>query len=201
MASGAVRMASVMDGASEQRYLEDCRHGRAVAFRPLVDAYFGQAVRLAGALVGHRDAEDVAQEAFVAAYGAIATHEPGRPFYPWLRGILVNRAKVFIRSRNRTRARVEAAAHRPGHWTAGTTPGDESLEDTMHRALAVVHSDDRVLLVLKHVEGYTYDELSAHLGIPRGTVMSRLYRARQRLKAIVEELDPTVIRQQGRTQA
>jgi len=190
-----------MDGASEQRYLDDCRRGRTVAFRPLVDAYFGQAVRLAGALVGQRDAEDVAQEAFVAAYGAIATHEPGRPFYPWLRGILVNRAKVFIRSRNRSRARVEAAAQRPGNWTVGATTADPRLQDLMHRALAGVEHDDRLLLVLKHVEGYTYDELSVHLGIPRGTVMSRLYRARQRLRAIVQELDPTVIQQQGRADA
>ena len=187
-----------MDGASEQRYLDDCRRGSAGAYRPLVDAYFGQAVRLAGALVGHRDAEDVAQEAFVAAYGAIATHQPGRPFYPWLRGILVNRAKVFIRSRNRARARVDTVAESSDHWTAGAQIADTRLEDLMRRALAGVESDDRVLLVLKHVEGYTYDELSVHLGIPRGTVMSRLYRARQRLKAVVEELDSTIIRQEGR---
>ena len=190
-----------MDGASEQRYLDECRRGSAGSFRPLVDAYFSQAVRLAGALVGHCDAEDVAQEAFVAACGAIVTHEPGRPFYPWLRGILVNRAKVFIRSRNRARVRVEIVAARPGHWTAGAKSDDQRLADLMHRALAGVASDDRVLLVLKHVEGYTYDELSVHLGIPRGTVMSRLYRARQRLRAIVEELDPTIIRQQRRADA
>lgn len=190
-----------MDGASEQQYLDDCRRGSAGAFRPLVDAYFGQAVRLAGALVGHRDAEDVAQEAFVAAYGAIETHQPGRPFYPWLRGILVNRAKVFIRSRNRARARVDTAAESPDHWTAGARGVDARLEDLMRRALAGVDSEDRVLLVLKHVEGYTYDELSLQLGIPRGTVMSRLYRARQRLRAIVEELDSTIIRQEGRADA
>lgn len=194
-------MEAVMDGASEQRYLDDCRRGSAGSFRPLVDAYFGQAVRLAGALVGHRDAEDVAQEAFVAAYGAIATHQPGRPFYPWLRGILVNRAKVFIRSRNRARARVDTAAERPGHWTAGRATADARLEDLMQRALAGVDGDDRILLVLKHIEGYTYDELSVHLGIPRGTVMSRLYRARQRLKSIVEQLDSTIIQQEGRTDA
>jgi RNA polymerase sigma-70 factor (ECF subfamily) len=194
-------MESTMDGASEQRYLDECRRGSAGSFRPLVDAYFSQAVRLAGALVGHCDAEDVAQEAFVAAYGAIANHEPGRPFYPWLRGILVNPAKVFIRSRNRARVRVEIVAARPGHWTAGAKSDDQRLADLMHRALAGVASDDRVLLVLKHVEGYTYDELSVHLGIPRGTVMSRLYRARQRLRAIVEELDPTIIRQQRRADA
>ena len=156
-------------------------------------------MRLAGALVGRSDAEDVAQDAFVAAYGAIATHEPGRPFYPWLRGILVNRAKVFIRSRNRSRARVDAAAERPGHWTSAGGAGDR-MSDLMRRALDQLDIDDRTLIVLKHLEGYTYDELSIHLGIPRGTVMSRLYRARQRLRAGVEQLDPTIITPTGRVE-
>jgi RNA polymerase sigma-70 factor (ECF subfamily) len=63
----------------------------------------------------------------------------------------------------------------------------------MRRALDELDRDDRTLIVLKHLEGYTYDELSLHLGIPRGTVMSRLFRARQRLRACVEVLDPTLI--------
>jgi RNA polymerase sigma factor (sigma-70 family) len=193
-------MAAVMDGATEQRYLDDCRGGSLGAFRPLVDAYFSQAVRLAGALVGWGDAEDVAQEAFVAAYGAIGTHQPGRPFYPWLRGILVNRARMAIRTRNRARTRGDAAAERPGSWTLQARPGEPWLEDLMRRALARLEQDDRELLVLKHVEGHTYDELAEDLGVPRGTVMSRLYRARQRLKAVVEELDPTMIAVERRTE-
>jgi RNA polymerase sigma-70 factor (ECF subfamily) len=192
-------MAAVMDLATEQRYLDECRRGKVGAFRYLVDAHFAQAVRVAGALVGGRDAEDVAQDAFVAAYGAIATHEPGRPFYPWLRGILVNRAKVFIRSRNRTRARVAAVAERPGHWTAPERGAAPRTGDVLRRALEDVNTADRELLVLKHVEGYTYDELAEYFGVPRGTLMSRLYRARRRLKERILELDPTLIVAEGGT--
>jgi RNA polymerase sigma-70 factor (ECF subfamily) len=171
-----------MDAALEQRCLDACRRGRRDAFRPLVDEYFGASVRLAGSLVGAGDAEDVAQEAFVAAYGAIRTHRPGQPFYPWLRGILVNRARVFIRGRNRARARVARAAEQPGHWTHSARGGDRLTSDLLMRALQELDGDDRLLVVLKHVEGYTYDELAAQLAIPRGTVMSRLYRARRRLR-------------------
>ncbi len=197
---GSIKMAAVMDLATEQRYLDECRRGQVGSFRHLVDAYFAQAVRVAGALVGGRDAEDVAQEAFVAAYGALDTHQPGRPFYPWLRGILVNRAKVFIRSRNRTRARVAAAAERPGHWTAPDRSAEGRGGDVLRLAIQTLASADRELLMLKHVEGYTYDELSRHFDVPRGTLMSRLYRARQRLKERVLELDPALINADGRTE-
>lgn len=190
-----------MDGVTEQRYLDDCRRGNVGSFRFLVDAYFGQAVRVAGAMVGHRDAEDVVQDAFVAAYGAIATHEAGRPFYPWLRGIVVNRAKVLIRTRNRARARAVASAERPGSWTLQEHPRRPGLEDLMRRALGGLGVEDRELLVLKHVEGHTYEELSTHLGIPRGTVMSRLYRARQRLRESVEALDPSLIAEEQKVKS
>ncbi len=189
-----------MDIAAEQDCIDLCRAGRAGAYRPLVDAYYSRSVRLAHGLVGNaEDARDIAQEAFVAAYRALPQHIAGRPFYPWLRGIVVNRAKVFIRTRNRARARREAAAERPGHWAAprAQRAADEQAE-LIHTALAQVDEGDRSLLVLKHVEGYTYDELAAALGIPRGTVMSRLYRARGRLRAALEKLDPELVERHAR---
>lgn len=189
-----------MDIAAEQHCIDLCRTGTAGAYRPLVDAYYPRAVRLAHALVGNgEDARDVAQEAFVAAYKALPQHISGRPFYPWLRGILVNRAKVFIRTRNRARARRESAAERPGHWVAPRVQaaGDER-GGVIHVALGKLDEDDRSLLVLKHVEGYTYDELAAALGIPRGTVMSRLYRARGRLRAALQRLDPELVERYAR---
>ncbi len=184
-----------MDLASEQRCLDACRAGEATAYRPLVDAYYPRTVRLAHALVGNaEDARDLAQEAFVAAYRALPQHLAGRPFYPWLRGILVNRVKTFVRSRNRARARREAAAERPGHWAAPrATAPDSGVRDLVQRALAELREDERSLLVLKHVEGYTYDELAAVLAIPRGTVMSRLYRARKRMRDALHNLDPGLI--------
>jgi RNA polymerase sigma-70 factor (ECF subfamily) len=59
--------------------------------------------------------------------------------------------------------------------------------------MSQLDEDDREILVLKHIEGYSYDELAETLGIGSGTVASRLYRARGRLKQALEELDPSLI--------
>ncbi|MFW6198525.1 MAG: RNA polymerase sigma factor [Acidobacteriota bacterium] len=189
-----------MDPGSERQYVRACRRGDRAAYRPLVDAYFPRAVRLATAMVGDvEDARDLAQDAFVAAYEALPTFIAGRPFYPWLRGILVNRCRMFLRSRGRARARRAAAADSPGHWAAPSSEGrrESWVGDLVRRALVQLDEDDRTLLVLKHVEGYTYDELAAALSVPAGTVMSRLYRARRRLREALAELDPTILAEAG----
>jgi RNA polymerase sigma-70 factor (ECF subfamily) len=144
------------------------------------------------------EARDLVQEAFVAAYKAIDTFTLGRPFYPWMRGILLNRCKVYLRTRRRALRRSRAAAERPGHWVLGATvspaPERRRTADLVRRAMASLDDDDREILILKHVEGYSYDELAEVLGIGSGTVASRLYRARGRLKQALERLDPTLIR-------
>lgn len=187
-----------MEFAREQEALEFCKQGRKEAFRPLVDAYFTRLVRVARGVVGDaEEARDLVQEAFVAAYRAIDTFTPGRPFYPWMRGILLNRCKVHLRTRRRALRRSRAAAERPGHWVLGAAvspaPERRRTADLVRRAMATLDDDDREILVLKHVEGYSYDELAEALGIGGGTVASRLYRARGRLKKAVERLDPSLI--------
>jgi RNA polymerase sigma factor (sigma-70 family) len=180
-----------MEAVLEQRLLDACRGGDAAAYRQLVDAYWSQALRFARALVGNgEDARDLTQDAFVAAYRALPQHIEGRPFYPWLRGILLNRARMFVRSRGRARARREAAAEIPGHWAAPHATGatDGATSDWVHRALDALDDEARALLVLKHVEGFTYDELAVAVGIPAGTVMSRLYRARRQMREELERL-------------
>ena len=187
-----------MEFAAEQQALEFCKQGRKEAFRPLVDAYFARLVRIARAIVGDaEDARDLVQEAYIAAYKALDTFTMGRPFYPWLRGILLNRCKVHLRTRRRAAARSRAAAQRPGHWVLGATvtpaPERRRTSDLVRRAMAELDQQDREILALKHVEGYSYDELAAALDIGTGTVASRLYRARARLKKALEELDPSLI--------
>lgn len=193
-----------MEIAAEQDILAACRNGDAAAYRPLVDEYYPRAVRLATAVLGNlEDGKDVAQEAFVAAFQAMSSHHEGRPFYPWLRGILLNRARMLIRTRSRARARAATAATEPDHWAApaaSVTPA-AGRADLVRKAMGSLDEDDRTLLVLKHVEGFTYDELAASLGIPSGTVMSRLYRARQRLRQRLLELDPGLARGAGLEEA
>ena len=195
---------SPMEFAAEQQALEFCKQGRKEAFRPLVDAYFTRLVRVARAVVGDaEEAYDLVQEAFIAAYRAIDTFTPGRPFYPWMRGILLNRCKVYMRTRRRAARRSRAAAERPGHWVLGATvspaPERRRTSDLVRRAMAQLDEGDREILVLKHIEGYSYDELAETLGIGSGTVASRLYRARGRLKQALEELDPSLIRDERKS--
>lgn len=187
-----------MEFAAEQEALEFCKQGRKEAFRPLVDAYFVRLVRVARGVVGDaEEARDLVQEAFIAAYRAIDTFTPGRPFYPWMRGILLNRCKVYLRTRRRALRRARSASERPGHWVLGAAvspaPERRRTADLMRRAMATLDADDREILVLKHVEGFSYDELAAELGIGAGTVASRLYRARGRLKQALEKLDPELL--------
>jgi len=187
-----------MDMTAEQQAIEHCLNGQKDAFRPLVEAYFPRAVRLARAMVGNtEDARDLAQEAFIAAYRALPKMTPGRPFYPWLRGILLNRCRMFLRTRRRATMRRVAAAERPGHWAIGVadsyTPEKRRTADLVRRALKEMSPEDREILVLKHMEGYSYDELAAALGIGRGTVASRLYRARHRMQESLQVLDPTLM--------
>ena len=79
---------------------------------------------------------------------------------------------------------ARAGAHEPVEAVAPPVSSPEELYD-LRAALDRLPADDRELIVLKHRDGWTYDELAERLEIPRGTVMSRLFQARQRLKAVL----------------
>jgi RNA polymerase sigma-70 factor, ECF subfamily len=157
-----------------------CREGEGEAFQHLVHRYQRRALAHARALTGNdADAADAAQSAFLDAFRHLRRFDETREFYPWFYVLLRNRCfKQWVRSQDRASAHdhVEAAA-----------PGVNSPEDLydLRTALDCLPSDDRELIVLKHLDGWTYDEIAERLDIPRGTVMSRLFHARQRLKALM----------------
>ena len=157
-----------------------CRTGDGDAFRHLVERYQRRALAHARALTGNDgDAADAAQEAFLDAFRHLGTFDAARSFYPWFYVLLRNRCfKQRARDRGRTTADPPADAAAP--------PGRprEELHD-LQRALDRLDPNDRELIVLKHLDGWTYDELAERLEIPRGTVMSRLFHARQRLQALI----------------
>jgi len=124
------------------------------------------------------DAADATQEAFVDAFRNIRTFDSAREFYPWFYVLLRNRC---LKQRSRRGTRWEGGAEFPEAGAPGVS--EEHLD--LWRAIHRLPSDEAELVVLKHIEGWTYDELSAALGVPRGTVMSRLYATRQRLLNIL----------------
>jgi RNA polymerase sigma-70 factor, ECF subfamily len=141
------------------------------------------AIHRAAWLVTHdaQAAEDIAQEAFMAALRRLDSFDRRRPFRPWLHRIVVNRAVDFVRARN---ARREVAAAGLPEPVADERP---ALDDEVVAALARLGPDQRAVVVLRHLLGYTPGQIAAMLDMPRGTVNSRLRRA---LDELAEELAP-----------
>jgi len=158
--------------------IQRCRRGVAEAFRHLVERYQRRALAHARALTGDdADAADAAQEAFLDAFRNLDRFDEAREFYPWFYVLLRNRC-----FKQRARFRDRAGASELVDRAASDGGSREDVHD-LRTALDRLGSEDRELIVLKHLDGWTYDELAERLEIPRGTVMSRLYHARQRLLA------------------
>jgi RNA polymerase sigma-70 factor, ECF subfamily len=139
------------------------------------------AVHRAAWLVTHdaQAAEDIAQEAFLAALQRLESFDRQRPFGPWLHRIVVNRAVDFVRART---ARREVGAAGFPEPVACERP---ALDDELVAALARLGPDQRAVVVLRHLLGYTPGQIAGLLDLPRGTVNSRLRRA---LDELAEEL-------------
>ncbi|HXW07912.1 MAG TPA: sigma-70 family RNA polymerase sigma factor [Vicinamibacterales bacterium] len=157
-----------------------CREGEADAFRHLVQRYQRRALAHARALTRNdADAADAAQEAFLDAFRSLHRFDASRGFYPWFYVLLRNRCFKQRRSSH------ERTGFDPLAADAAADGGPREELHDLQRALARLDPPDRELIVLKHLDGWTYDELARRLDIPRGTVMSRLFHARQRLQALV----------------
>ena len=155
------------------------------AFEDLVRKYQQRVYALCRRLTGaHQSADDLAQETFIKAYFALARFDAEWPLYPWLRRIALNTGLNYLKSRRRERPLDEAAlSPRRMPFSA---PAD-GPEERFERAVASLPSDQRSVFVLRFHEGLSYDEISRALDVPVGTVMSRLNRARQRLKDLLAD--------------
>jgi RNA polymerase sigma-70 factor (ECF subfamily) len=120
-------------------------------------------------------AEDIAQEAFVAALRALDRFDRRRPFAPWLHRIVANRAIDWSRARS-ARREVQADEALVGGREDRAPPSSDVLE-----ALARLTPEQRAVVVLRHLLGYTPGQVARLLELPRGTVNSRLRRALDRL--------------------
>ena len=141
--------------------------------------------RLCRAATGnHADADDAAQETFVRVYRSLPSYDPARPFGPWLRKIAWN---CGLSVRRDGSAGVPRAAAGDASEAVDPAPGpEESAAGNEERervadAMAALPAELRTVMVLRAVEGLSYAEIALVAGIPAGTVMSRLSRARKRL--------------------
>jgi RNA polymerase sigma-70 factor (ECF subfamily) len=141
----------------------------------------------------HDLADDVAQETFLRAYRALDRFELGRPFGPWVVRIAANLA---INERRSPRAREDALPEGHGETaSAAAGPLQQLLEDeagsVLEKALDALPGEQRTVFVLRVHEGLSYQEIAETLGLAPGTVMSRLSRAREKLRgALLPYLSP-----------
>lgn len=159
--------------------IERCRAGDKDAFRHVVERYQAEAIGHAMAILGNReDAMDAVQEAFIDTFRALDRIDLSRRFYPWFYIILRNRCYKLAARRKKqemsTLPEMEivapASSIRPEHTML------------LERAMRELPAEDRELITLRHLDGLSYEELAERLEVPQGTIMSRLYYARKRLR-------------------
>lgn len=166
------------------------------AFDDLVRRHQGQVVNLARAMTGgDADVDDMAQEIFVRAWRSLPRFRGEAAFRTWLYGIALNVIRTHRTRRSRLRTFLwSAPAEDPGdslERVADEDPGVEEkimMRDAIDRALAQIPAELREALVLRDVQGLEYREIAAALGVPIGTVESRIFRARQRLRPLLAPL-------------
>jgi RNA polymerase sigma-70 factor (ECF subfamily) len=164
---------------SERAHVRAAQRGDASGIEALFRLHWPRAYR-AAYLVVHdaAAAEDIAQEAFLAALRNLDRFDRGRPFGPWLHRIAVNRAIDWTRARQlRGEAELVDALAAPEQ--------EGSLDGSLLAALRALPPDHRAVIVLRHLLEYTPGEIAELLGVPRGTVNSRLRRGLDSLKETV----------------
>jgi RNA polymerase sigma-70 factor (ECF subfamily) len=190
------------EGAAEQSDLELVRRAQRNergAFDLLVLKYQHKVVKLVARLLRDpAEAEDVAQEAFVKAYRALGSFRGDSAFYTWLYRIAVNTARNAIASRQRRPLDYEAElseseqsnlASRLRHTdTPEATALSEEIRATVNDAIEQLPEDLRTAIVLREVEGLSYEEIAAAMDCPVGTVRSRIFRAREAIDRALKPL-------------
>ncbi len=181
---------AVREDSTDEALAERVRaSGDVAAFSLLVTRYRVRVVALARRMLaasGPDEAEDIAQEAFVAAYDKRGTFRRGEPFRPWLYRIAVNRCLDRLRAQARRPALIEI-----GSVAEPSLPGSDPLdalltdegEERLAAAVAALPPKLRAVFLLRHLDDLSYEEIAAATGVPLGTVKTHLFRARAQLRA------------------
>jgi RNA polymerase sigma-70 factor (ECF subfamily) len=158
-----------------------CLRGRADAFRELVERFQGEVFGLCARMLGHRhDAEDVTQEVFARVARSLSRWDRTRPLRPWVMTIAVNRCRTWLGRRVNRPEPVDYLHDLPDRPAEG--PPAE-LVDTIRGSVDGLRDEYRLVFVLFHEQGQSYDEIATAVGRPVGTVKTWLHRARAQVLA------------------
>jgi RNA polymerase sigma-70 factor, ECF subfamily len=168
-------------GAEERRLVKEAQRGSRDALAELYAAHWPRAHRAAYLVVHDAGAaEDIAQDAFLAAVDALDRFDRRRPFGPWLHRIVINRAIDWGR-----REALRRSAGDPAEQPQAAPPA-EAIGGELMPALAQLPPEQRAVVVLRHLLEYTPGEIARMLDLPRGTVNSRLRRGLDQLRDLIE---------------
>lgn len=157
------------------------------AFTRLVEKYQRPLYVMLRRLVRqHEEADDLLQESFLRAFQHLHEFESERPFYPWLYRIALNLALTAMRRRKRFEPSEELDRMPAREEEVGESLVSAEFHQALEHAIAKLPAEQRTILLLRTREEMSYQDLSATLGIELGTVMSRLARAREKLRKLMQ---------------
>ena len=184
-------------GDDDAGFVARCQRGETEAFSVLVRRHQKKMLNIAYRMIGDYDeACDVVQESFLSAYRAIGKFRGEARFSTWLCGIVLNHARSHMR-RKAARSRCEAVSlddpvkSKDGRYVHEPHSREESiaeriekreLDEKVQDCIGSLDGEQREVLVLRDIEGFSYEEIGLLLKLPEGTVKSRLFRARNALK-------------------
>ena len=174
-----------MDEATDKRLVRRCLRGDLKAFEQLIDRYQRVVYNTAIQLVGDSmDAEDVTQAVFVKVYEKLDQYKPRYKFFSWIYRIAVNEALNTLKKGKRTES-LDWSAISPAASPLDTLEQKE-VQTTVREAILELDPEYSVLLVLKHIENFSYCDIAYITDLPESKVKSRLFTARRQLRSVME---------------
>jgi RNA polymerase sigma-70 factor (ECF subfamily) len=178
-------------------FVARCRQGETEAFSILVGRHQKKMLNIAYRMIGDYDeACDVVQEAFLSAYRAIGKFRGDARFSTWLCGIVLNHSRSHLTQKTARSRREAGSLDEPvisGNRSFPNEPRSQEgsiveqiekreLEAKVQQCIGLLDGEHREVLVLRDIQGFSYEEIGVMLKLPEGTVKSRLFRARNALK-------------------
>lgn len=184
---------------SDQLLVQSVQKGDRRAFDALVLRYQQRIVKLVMRYVRDpAEAQDVAQEAFIKAYRALPTFRGDSAFYTWLYRIAINTAKNYLVALQRRPIDYSLDLQDPENYDANAKLRDEDspegfamqdeLRRTVERTIASLPEELRTAIMLREIDGLSYEEIAGAMDCPVGTVRSRIFRAREAIDASIEAM-------------
>ncbi|HSN26387.1 MAG TPA: sigma-70 family RNA polymerase sigma factor [Kofleriaceae bacterium] len=195
------RASTGRDPVDDHELVEAARRGDRDAFRTLFERYHRRAYALAFGVLRHQDdALDVVQDAFIKAHRYLDKFEGNSSFYTWLYRIVMNLAIDHLRKHRRVKPveldeqRLEESAGDDSLLPTilGANPGralmDKQIRARIDEALATLSDNHRAVLIMRELEGMSYEEMAQAMGCSKGTIMSRLFHARKNMQRQLVDL-------------